>query len=183
MAVGHNKLAPESLALRDIKLRPIWQPTVLCNLPKLRNGSAGNANYQINCSAPNGTPFAQSVALCEGMKKENIVIYTVGFNLLVVFVKFVLGPTALGFRHRDDVREITGLLCRLGIDVNVVAPMGATPEDLTRLPAADFNVSLYPEIADTAARWRWSGPTISPPIASRTCCARRRASILPRSRK
>ncbi|MFS0710692.1 ubiquitin-activating E1 FCCH domain-containing protein [Brevundimonas phoenicis] len=45
------------------------------------NGSAGNANYQINCSAPNGTPFAQSVALCEGMKKENIVIYTVGFNL------------------------------------------------------------------------------------------------------
>lgn len=45
------------------------------------NGSAGNANFQINCSAPNGSPFAQSVALCEGMKKENIVIYTVGFNL------------------------------------------------------------------------------------------------------
>jgi hypothetical protein len=45
------------------------------------NGSAGNASYQINCSAPNGSPFAQSVALCEGMKKENIVIYTVGFNL------------------------------------------------------------------------------------------------------
>jgi len=65
----------------------------------------------------------------------------------------VLGPTALGFRHRDDVREITGLLFQLGIDVNVVAPLGATPEDLTRLPAADFNVSLYPEIADVAARF------------------------------
>jgi len=64
----------------------------------------------------------------------------------------ILGPTALGFRHRDDVREITGLLCRLGIDVNVVAPMGATPEDLTLLPAADFNVVLYPEIAEMAAR-------------------------------
>ena len=65
----------------------------------------------------------------------------------------VLGPTALGFRHRDDVREITGLLFQLGIDVNVVAPLGATPEDLTRLPAADFNVVLYPEIADVAARF------------------------------
>jgi light-independent protochlorophyllide reductase subunit B len=65
----------------------------------------------------------------------------------------VLGPTALGFRHRDDVREITGLLFQLGIDVNVVAPMGATPEDLVHLPAADFNVVLYPEIAETAARY------------------------------
>ncbi len=31
--------------------------------------------------------------------------------------------------------------------------MGATPADLARLPDADFNVCLYPEIADTACRW------------------------------
>ena len=37
----------------------------------------------------------------------------------------ILGPTALGFRHRDDVAEITRLLGRLGIRVNVAAPMGA----------------------------------------------------------
>ena len=65
----------------------------------------------------------------------------------------LLGPTALGFRHRDDVAEITGLLSRLGIDVNVTAPMGATPDDLTRLGDADFNVVLYPEIAGQAASW------------------------------
>ena len=65
----------------------------------------------------------------------------------------VLGGTALGFRHRDDVVEITRLLSSLGIDVNVAAPMGATPADLARLGAADFNVVLYPEIADQAARW------------------------------
>jgi light-independent protochlorophyllide reductase subunit B len=65
----------------------------------------------------------------------------------------VLGATALGFRHRDDVVEITQLLASLGIDVNVSAPMGATPADLARLGAADFNVVLYPEIADQAARW------------------------------
>jgi light-independent protochlorophyllide reductase subunit B len=65
----------------------------------------------------------------------------------------LLGPTALGFRHRDDVHELTGLLAQLGIDVNVVAPWNATPADIARLGAADFNVVMYREIADTAARW------------------------------
>jgi light-independent protochlorophyllide reductase subunit B len=65
----------------------------------------------------------------------------------------LLGATALGFRHRDDVTEIAGLLARLGIDVSVTAPMGATPADLARLGDADFNVVLYPEIAGQAASW------------------------------
>jgi light-independent protochlorophyllide reductase subunit B len=65
----------------------------------------------------------------------------------------LLGPTALGFRHRDDLIEITRLLGVMGIDVNVTAPLDATPDDLTRLPDADFNVVLYPEIAEAAAAW------------------------------
>ena len=65
----------------------------------------------------------------------------------------LLGATALGFRHRDDVAEITALLSRLGIDINVTAPMGATPADLKSLGDADFNVVLYPEIAGLAASW------------------------------
>ena len=63
----------------------------------------------------------------------------------------LLGPTALGFRHRDDVREITQLLNQLGIDINVVAPMGARPADIARLGEADFNVVMYPETASQAA--------------------------------
>ena len=65
----------------------------------------------------------------------------------------ILGPTALGFRHRDDVTEVTRLLGRMGIDVAVVAPMGACAADIARLGEADFNVVLYPEIALTAAEW------------------------------
>ena len=65
----------------------------------------------------------------------------------------LLGATALGFRHRDDVAEVTRLLDRLGIDVAVTAPLGATPADVARLGEADFNVVLYPEIADVAAQW------------------------------
>jgi light-independent protochlorophyllide reductase subunit B len=65
----------------------------------------------------------------------------------------ILGPTSLGFRCRDDVREIEKLVAALGVDVNVVAPLGASPQDLTRLGDADFNVLLYPEIALAAAQW------------------------------
>jgi len=65
----------------------------------------------------------------------------------------ILGPTALGFRHRDDVKEIKQLLNDLGIEVNVVAPMNATVKDIERLPLASFNVVLYPETARTAALW------------------------------
>jgi light-independent protochlorophyllide reductase subunit B len=65
----------------------------------------------------------------------------------------ILGATALGFRHRDDVTEITRLLERMGVEVGVVAPLDATPDDIRRIPEADFNVVLYPEIARTTAVW------------------------------
>ena len=49
--------------------------------------------------------------------------------------------------------EIVKLLGELGIDINVAAPLGATPADLARLGDADFNVVLYPEIARATADW------------------------------
>lgn len=65
----------------------------------------------------------------------------------------ILGPTGLGFRHRDDVTEITRLLDSMGIDVALTAPMGAAPADIVAIGAADFNVLLYPETGETAALW------------------------------
>jgi len=65
----------------------------------------------------------------------------------------LLGPTALGFRHRDDIAEVTKLLGQLGVAVNVVAPLDASAADIARLPDADFNIALYPEIADVTVRW------------------------------
>ena len=65
----------------------------------------------------------------------------------------LLGPTALGFRHRDDIQEITNLLYELGIEVNVTAPMGATPSDIAKMGQAHFNVLLYPETGEQAARY------------------------------
>jgi light-independent protochlorophyllide reductase subunit B len=65
----------------------------------------------------------------------------------------ILGGCGLGFRHRDDIVEITRLLGTLGIDVALSAPMGASADDIKAIGAADFNVLLYPEIGETAARW------------------------------
>ncbi len=65
----------------------------------------------------------------------------------------LLGPSLLGFRCRDDVLEITRLLAEHGIDVAVVAPLGARPADLERIPTADANVCLYPEVAGPVCSW------------------------------
>ncbi len=65
----------------------------------------------------------------------------------------LLGPTALGFRHRDDVTELTRLLNSMGVDVHTVAPFNATADDLKSLSAAHFNVLMYPETAESAARF------------------------------
>jgi len=65
----------------------------------------------------------------------------------------IIGPSSLGFRCRDDVTELTRLLNDMGVDVNVVAPLGASVADIRRIPDADFNISLYPEISRTTCTW------------------------------
>ncbi len=65
----------------------------------------------------------------------------------------IIGPTGLGFRHRDDVREIVTLLEAFGVGVNVVAPLDASVRELLLLKQADFNICLYPETGLTACQW------------------------------
>jgi light-independent protochlorophyllide reductase subunit B len=112
-------------------------PVVAVELPayqKKENWGAAETFYQlVRAFAGNAVPAPRDPAT---RKRVNL-----------------LGPTALGFRHRDDVKEITSLLAQLGVDVNVVAPAGASPADLARLGDADFNIQLYPEISGVAASW------------------------------
>ncbi len=65
----------------------------------------------------------------------------------------LLGPSLLGFRCRDDVLEIKKLLIENDIDVNVVAPLNASPKDILEIPKADINILLYPEIAESSCIW------------------------------
>ena len=70
----------------------------------------------------------------------------------------------------------------MGIDVNVVAPLGATPADIARLGEADFNVVLYPEIAEH--RRALAAAHLRPAAARRRCrsASAPRATSSPRSR-
>lgn len=45
------------------------------------NGS-GSREVQINCNAPNGHPFDQTLALCASMKGSGVIVYTVGFQVV-----------------------------------------------------------------------------------------------------
>ena len=53
----------------------------------------------------------------------------------------LLGPTALGFRHRDDVQRSAACSPTWGAR-HVQAPLDASPADLARLCEADFNVAV-----------------------------------------
>ncbi|HUN91859.1 MAG TPA: ferredoxin:protochlorophyllide reductase (ATP-dependent) subunit B [Burkholderiaceae bacterium] len=65
----------------------------------------------------------------------------------------IIGPTVLGFRCRDDVVEVDRILEQLGIDVNAIIPLGASVDDIGRLPDASFNVCLYPEVSRPTTLW------------------------------
>lgn len=63
----------------------------------------------------------------------------------------ILGLMGLGFRHRDDLKAIEEIVRAIGVEINVVAPWQASPDDLQRLPLADFNIMLNPELAESTA--------------------------------
>ena len=44
------------------------------------SGSGSTADH-INCNATNGSPFTQAAALCDAIKAQNILVYTVGFSV------------------------------------------------------------------------------------------------------
>lgn len=64
----------------------------------------------------------------------------------------ILGPASLGFHARQDIISLRRIMQTLGVEINVLAPWGATIDDLRRLPAAWVNVAPYHELGATAAQ-------------------------------
>ena len=122
-------------------------PVVTLELPaysKKENWGAAETFYQL------GRTLLKDQVLAPGASKPNPQRWqSLGRRPRVN----LLGPSLLGFRCRDDVRELRELLADLGIDVNVVAPLGARPADIARIPEAEVNLCLYPEIADPLCSW------------------------------
>ena len=78
-------------------------------------------------------------------------------------------------RHRRGRQRCS---TSIGIAVNVVAPMDATPADIARLGAAHFNVLLYPETAET--RLPLAGAGARPALHADRADRRRRHARFPR---
>ncbi len=65
----------------------------------------------------------------------------------------ILGPSSLGFHARHDLISLRRMLKTLGIEVNVVAPWGASIDDLRRLSAAWVTIAPYRELGLRAATY------------------------------
>jgi light-independent protochlorophyllide reductase subunit B len=63
----------------------------------------------------------------------------------------MLGPISLGFHARSDLVCLRRMMAALGVQVNVVAPWGASRSDLARLPAGWVNIAPYRELGPGAA--------------------------------
>ena len=125
-------------------------PVVPLELPsyqKKENWGAAETFYQLvrHLVPSNGQRVMEHAGTESAAKIESVAKTAPSAN--------ILGPTALGFRHRDDLQEIETLLAAIGIRVHVVAPWQARPDDLARLPEATFNVVMYPETAGSVASY------------------------------
>jgi light-independent protochlorophyllide reductase subunit B len=88
----------------------------------------------------------------------------------------LLGPTSLGFRNRDDVREVARLLDSIGVDVHVVAPLGATRTTSGVFPRP---TSTSASTRDRALHCDWLRRTFGQPVVRRcrSASARRATSL------
>jgi light-independent protochlorophyllide reductase subunit B len=65
----------------------------------------------------------------------------------------LIGPASLGFHTRTDLICLRRMMAALGVQINVVAPLGASLSDLRRLPAAWVNIAPYRELGCKATRF------------------------------
>jgi light-independent protochlorophyllide reductase subunit B len=82
----------------------------------------------------------------------------------------IFGPPVFGPNAAAEVAEIKRLLSLIGIGVNTQIPLGASVEDLGRLPRAWANVVLYRELAESTSLYlqdEFRMPRVTtPPIGS-----------------
>lgn len=65
----------------------------------------------------------------------------------------IIGPASLGFHVRSDLICLRRIFKTLGVEINVVAPLGAGLDDLEKLPAAWATIAPYRELGQEAARY------------------------------
>lgn len=75
-AYGSDDLVKVAVLMTDGEFN-----TAHCNGFQSKNYAINGNAEKINCNATNGAPFTQAETICENMRDEGVIIYTVGFEL------------------------------------------------------------------------------------------------------
>lgn len=75
-AYGTDELLKVAIIMTDGEFN-----TNYCNGVIARDAGFGSSSNRINCDATNGSGFTQAIALCNAMKAQGIIVYTVGFDV------------------------------------------------------------------------------------------------------
>lgn len=155
LAKGTIRL-PETLRQVDAKLHPeLIVVTASCSTTLLQENleiAAASAGISGDVIVYDANPYRMAEnGAAEGLFTELVRRYAAPQPLTDAPSVNILGPTSLGFHVKHDLTSLRRMLKTLGVQVNVVAPWGATIGDLRRLPAAWLNIAPYRELGARAA--------------------------------
>ena len=90
-------------------------------LAQTAGDGSGSNTYKIGCDPDNGDPFTQSRALCDGMKAQGVVVYTVGLGIsadgdAADLLEYCASGTS-NFHMADDADDLSGAFAAIGRDI------------------------------------------------------------------
>jgi light-independent protochlorophyllide reductase subunit B len=157
LAIGTIRL-PETLRQVEAKLHPeLMIVCASCSTILLQEDlvqAASSSGVSADVLVYDANPYRmQEITAAEGLFTLLVKRYARPQSLSAQPSVNIIGPASLGFHVRPDMICLRRIMATLGVQINVVAPLGAGLDDLARLPAAWVNVAPYRELGFEAARY------------------------------
>ena len=157
LATGSIRL-PETLQQVEAKLHPkLIVVCASCSTILLQEDLqvvANSANTEAEVLVYDANPYRmQETASADGLFTMLVKKYAKAQARTAKPSINIIGPASLGFHVRSDLICLRRIFKTLGIEINVVAPLGAGLDDLEKLPAAWATIAPYRELGQAAARY------------------------------
>ena len=156
LAMGTIRL-PETLRQVEAKLHPeLFIVCASCSTILLQENLemiAESADVDAEVVIYDANPYRmQEVVAAEGLFTTLVKRFAQTQPLTEKPSVNIIGPASLGFHVRSDMIALRRIMQTLGVEINVVAPLGASVDDLRHLPAAWVNIAPYRELGLEAAQ-------------------------------
>lgn len=158
LAMGTIRL-PDTLRQIEEKLHPdLFIISASCSTILLQENLemvAGSADIDADFIVYDANPYhMQEVTSAEKLFTLLVKRYAAENGLLTENPSVnIIGPASLGFHVRPDMIALRRIMQTLGIEINVVAPLGASLDDLHRLSAGWVNIAPYRELGLLSAQY------------------------------